>query len=155
MNSNSSLVNFLLNPIDVLVVLLVICGSNAPVLISQELPKQQESHPLPSDCDFARFKPLRGSFDPRPGDEVVKPSYSEDARNSGIEGIVTVKVLVGLDGKVLKACAQKGPSLLLKTSAEAALKSRFHPVLLNDRPQYVERTITFVFKLQKGSNDHQ
>jgi TonB family protein len=155
MNFRSVSVNFLLNLIKSLVVLLLLSDGYAPSLISQELPKQKEYHPLSADCDFSRFKPLRGSFDPHPGDQIVKPLYPEAARSSGIAGAVTVKVLVGLDGKVLKACAQKGPPPLLKASVEAALNCRFMPLLLNNKPRYVERTITFNYVLQKQSNDHQ
>ena len=58
-----------------------------------------------------------------------------------------MRVLIGLDGKVIKACALDGPALLKEASENAALKSRVKPYLLNGKPQYVERTITFRFVL--------
>jgi outer membrane biosynthesis protein TonB len=109
---------------------------------------QSNIGPAGDKCDFSEFNPLRGSFDPRPGDLVEKPAYPDSAKRSGIEGTINVRVLVGLDGKVLKACALEGPAILMEASEKAAMKSTFAPLLLNDKPRYFERTVVFRFVLQ-------
>jgi outer membrane biosynthesis protein TonB len=99
-------------------------------------------------CDFSEFKPLRGSFNPSPGDLVEKPIYPDAAKRSAIQGTINMRVLVGLDGKVLKACALEGPAILREASEKAAMKSTFAPLLLNGKPRYFERTVVFRFVLQ-------
>ena len=92
------------------------------------------SPPKTAPCDYSGFHPLRGSFDPRPGDEIAKPVYPEEARKQGIQGKVIVRVLVNQDGVVTRACVRKGHRLLREASIDAALRSRYLPVLINDRP---------------------
>lgn len=109
---------------------------------------QSKIGPAADKCDFSEFMPLRGSFDPSRGDLVEKPIYPESAKRSGIQGTINVRVLVGMDGKVLKACALEGPAILMEASEKAAMKSSFAPLLLNGKPRYFERTVVYRFVLQ-------
>jgi hypothetical protein len=102
-----------------------------------------------NNCDFSQFHPLRGSFDPKQSDQVAKPLYPKAAEISRIQGAVMVKLLVGPEGNVLKSCAIQGPTPLRIASEEAGLKCKFTPILLNEKPQYVERMITYNFVLAK------
>jgi protein TonB len=66
----------------------------------------------------------------------VEPRYPELAREAGVEGTVTVQILVGLDGRVIRAIiAPRGSILMLDEAAlEAARASVFTPALANGKP---------------------
>lgn len=133
------------------VLIIGLAGLSSACNQSQE--KAQEvvgQNGLNESCDFAQFKPLKGSFDahPNPNDRIGTPIYSDEARRAGVEGIVTMRVLVNAAGSVERVCVQTGDARLVKTSEEAVHKSTFAPVLLNDKPvPYVERTLSFNYVL--------
>jgi protein TonB len=83
--------------------------------------------------------------------EVVKrvePNYPVLAVRSGIEGTVTVKVLVSKAGKVRKAIVEAGTAEILNDAAvEAALKWIFTPALMNKGPVAVWVFIPFRFRI--------
>ena len=98
--------------------------------------------------------------DPQPGtvvytDElpqpvrVVKPVYPDLAHEAGVEGTVTIQMLVGLDGHVLRAIvAPRGSVPMLDEAAiAAALQSVFTPALVNGRPVKVWVTQDYRFTL--------
>ena len=68
----------------------------------------------------ARFKPA--------------PSYPPDARGLGIEGRVRLAVIVGLDGRVVRAAIVSGPMELQASALEAVRQWRYEPTLLNGKP---------------------
>ena len=60
--------------------------------------------------------------------ERVKAELTEEIRKSGVSGVVKVKVLVDIDGKVKKAIAKNDLGFGTKESAiSACLKMEFHP----------------------------
>lgn len=73
------------------------------------------------------------------------PPYPPEARFQGVRGHVTVKVLIGETGKVIRACAVEGPPLLRRVSELAALKSLFTPTLLSGQPVKVTGVITYSY----------
>ncbi len=98
--------------------------------------------------------------DPRPGEFVwtdempvlVKSRtavYPDLARQAGVEGTVTVQMLIGLDGRVEKALiAPRGSVPLLDEAAlEAARSSVFTPALANNRPVKVWVSQQYRFSL--------
>ncbi len=133
------------------------CGCNQSKTRSNQVQHGPEKSRVPvrqervsGSCDFGQFAPLRGDFDshPNPNDRIVTPIYPEEARHARIEGRVTVKVLVNGEGTVERVCVQSGDPKLAQASEEAAEKSKFVPLLLNERPiPYVERTILFNYVL--------
>ena len=64
------------------------------------------------------------------------PRYPDLAREAGVEGIVTVQILVGLDGRVVRAIiAPRGSVPMLDEAAlESARASVFTPALANGHP---------------------
>ena len=66
--------------------------------------------------------------------EEVAPVYPEAARRTGIEGVVYVRALVGVDGTVTEASVLKGPVELRDAAIQAVLKTRFTPAKQNDVP---------------------
>ena len=67
---------------------------------------------------------------------AVEPIYPEIAREAGVEGTVKVQILVGLDGRVIRAIiAPRGSVPMLDDAAlEAARASVFTPALANGKP---------------------
>jgi protein TonB len=67
---------------------------------------------------------------------AVEPRYPDLAREAGVEGTVKVQILVGLDGRVIRAIiAPHGSIPMLDEAAlEAARASVFTPALANGKP---------------------
>jgi len=80
---------------------------------------------------------------------AVKPSYPDIAREAGVEGTVRLKLLVGLDGHVMRAIVRSGGSvpMLDEAAIAAALASMFTPALANKRAVEVWVAQDYVFKL--------
>jgi len=78
---------------------------------------------------------------------LPKPIYPEFAKRAGVQGSVSVQVLVDLDGKVVSAKAVNGHPLLVLEAQRAALRARFSPTLLSDQPVKVSGVITYNFVL--------
>lgn len=76
----------------------------------------------------------------------VKPDYPDIARKAGIEGRVSVNVLVGKDGRVEKIGEISGAEVFHEAARAAALQWEFTPAIQNDRPVKVWVTIPFTFK---------
>lgn len=73
--------------------------------------------------------------------------YPEIAREAGMEGRVTVKVLVGPDGNVLKVGSVSGPDVFHDEVRDKAMNLQFTPGLQNGKPVKVWVTVPFNFKL--------
>lgn len=80
---------------------------------------------------------------------AVEPRYPDLAREAGVEGAVTVQMLVGLDGRVLRAIiAPRGSVPMLDSAAlEAARASVFTPALANGHPVKVWVMQQYRFRL--------
>jgi TonB family protein len=76
------------------------------------------------------------------------PAYPPAAKAAGVEGTVTVFVVLDESGKVLKAEAQDGPRMLRDAAVAAARQARFSPTLLSGHPMKVSGVITYNFLLQ-------
>lgn len=84
--------------------------------------------------------------------EVVrqaKPEYPELARKAGIEGRVTVKVLINTQGDVERVEVVKGHPMLDDAAVEAAKKWKFKPGKQRDRTVKVWMNIPIDFKLKR------
>ena len=78
---------------------------------------------------------------------LVTPAFPAEARGKQ-SGKVTVQVLIDENGKVLRACAVEGPSLLMKASESAAYRSKFTPTKLEGMPVKVNGVIIYNFVSQ-------
>jgi protein TonB len=74
--------------------------------------------------------------------------YPSVARDAGIEGKVTVKVLVGPDGSVIKIGSVSGPDVFADEVREKSMQLQFTPGLQNGKPVKVWVTVPFSFKLK-------
>ena len=77
----------------------------------------------------------------------AKPSYPEIARKAGIEGTVTVYVLVDKRGKVEALGQIHGNEVFHEAAKEAAWKWEFTPAIQNDKPVKVWVSLPFKFRL--------
>lgn len=85
------------------------------------------------------------------GQMLNKPNlpYPPLAKTTGIQGPVTVQVLIDETGKVISAHAISGHPMLRAAAEQAAYQARFSPTLLSNQPIKASGTITFNFQLQK------
>ncbi len=75
-------------------------------------------------------------------------NYPEVARQAGIEGRVTVKVLVNESGGVIKVGSVTGPDVFSDEVRDKAMNLQFTPGLQNGKPVKVWVTVPFNFKLK-------
>jgi protein TonB len=73
--------------------------------------------------------------------------YPPIAREAGIEGRVSVKVLVGADGSVIKVGSVSGPDVFHDEVRDKSMNLQFTPGLQNGKPVKVWVTVPFNFKL--------
>jgi protein TonB len=74
--------------------------------------------------------------------------YPDLAKESGIEGRVTVKVLVGETGSVIKVGSVSGDPVFSDEVREKSMDLQFTPGLQNGKPVKVWVSVPFVFKLK-------
>lgn len=80
---------------------------------------------------------------------VQPPVYPEMVREAGIDGTVTVQVLVGKDGKVRQAQAVDGPEPLRAAGLASARTAIFKPALQGTSPVEVWVMVPITFQLNK------
>jgi TonB family protein len=74
--------------------------------------------------------------------------YPPKALESGQEGSVYVRVLVGTDGKVIQVGSITGPEVFFDEVKDKAKDLEFTPGILNGKPVKVWVTVPFNFKLK-------
>ena len=78
----------------------------------------------------------------------VPPNYPEVARLAGIEGDVTLRILIGEDGTVRDLRPVLGPPVLARAAMRAVEQWRYAPALVDGHPVDVVTTVTFAFHLR-------
>ena len=76
----------------------------------------------------------------------IAPQYPAAAKAKGIEGIVNLSVVIGLDGKIAKAVVETGPGELIAATLDAISQWEYEPVLLNGRPVFVITKISINYR---------
>ena len=79
--------------------------------------------------------------------KAVEPAYPEIARQAGLEGLVTLKLLVGTDGRVHGVVVADGVPVLNDAAVQAAWRYLFKPALAGGRPVAVWVAVPFRFRL--------
>ena len=83
--------------------------------------------------------------------------YPEIAKSSGIEGKVTVKVLVGPDGSVVQVGGFSGPDVFRDEVSSKVMSLQFTPALQQGQPVRCWVSVPFSFtltgKFKKESGD--
>ncbi|HKR14729.1 MAG TPA: energy transducer TonB [Pyrinomonadaceae bacterium] len=78
---------------------------------------------------------------------LPKPNYPPIAKQMGIQGMVSVQVLIDETGKVISAKAVGGSPFLTAEAQKAAFQARFSPTILSDQAVRVSGVITYNFVL--------
>jgi outer membrane biosynthesis protein TonB len=98
----------------------------------------------------------KGTEPPRIWGEVLngralslpRPAFPLGARRNTfyMSGYVSVEVVIGEDGKVLRAAAMSGDKAFHEASRDAACKAKFSPTTVSGRPVEVRGTINYSFQ---------
>lgn len=81
-----------------------------------------------------------------------KPAYTKEARRIGVQGFVTLKVLLSANGKVSRVRVVKGLRAgLTENAIRAACKIEFKPAMKTGRPVAQWVTAEYVFRLADSS----
>lgn len=95
--------------------------------------------PAPDDFVPVEEEPVRIHIDP--------PVYPKVAQESGVEGTVMVRSLVGKDGRVKRCVIVDGNPLLNEAAIECAKTAVFRPALQDNRPVEVWVIIPVTFRM--------
>jgi TonB family protein len=76
----------------------------------------------------------------------VEPVYPVEARESKLEGIIALDIVVGQDGSVESMRPLNGPGVLARAAMDALRWWRFEPYRVNGEPMVVETTVAVEFK---------
>lgn len=79
--------------------------------------------------------------------KVVRPIYPDLAKQSRIEGRVSLKCVIGTDGTVKRAEPKEGPPMLIQAATDAVMQWKFKPLVVNGQPTEMETTISIDFQL--------
>lgn len=80
--------------------------------------------------------------------KVVKPEYTKEMADNHVEGVVKVKVLVDIDGKVKKAIVQNDIGFGTKESVyNACMELEFEPAKIDGTPCAVWILVPFTFRM--------
>jgi periplasmic protein TonB len=77
----------------------------------------------------------------------VKPEYPELARSAQVEGVVRLRALVGIDGRVRRVIVDRSVPLLDQAACDALKRWVFTPALDQGRPVAVWVAVPFRFSL--------
>jgi TonB family protein len=83
---------------------------------------------------------------------LPKPEYPAAAKEVGVSGVVSVKILIDEDGNVISAEAVAGHPLLRSAAVDAARQAQFAPTRLSGQPVKVSGIITYNFDLPPKDN---
>jgi TonB family protein len=76
----------------------------------------------------------------------VEPVYPAEARQSNLQGIIALDIVVGKDGSVVSMHALNGPDVLARAAMDALRWWKFAPYRINGESAVVETTVAVEFK---------
>jgi TonB family protein len=83
--------------------------------------------------------------------KIIRPTYPEEAKQARIEGTVSLKCLIGLDGSIERIDVEKGHELLAPAATRVVSQWKYEPLLLNGKAVQTETTVNIIFQLPKES----
>ncbi|HEY0544967.1 MAG TPA: TonB family protein [Pyrinomonadaceae bacterium] len=116
-------------------------SSSSGVVMESEPPAKPAPKPL--------LKPVSGGVLNGKALQLPSPEYPEIAKRGRIMGMVTVEVVIDVNGKVISAKATGGPATLQQAAMQAAMRARFSPTTLSGQPVKVAGVINYNFSLSK------
>jgi protein TonB len=79
----------------------------------------------------------------------IEPHYPDMARRSGLNGSVSLRVLISTDGSVRQVTVLEGPSVLAAAAREAVSQWRYRPYLVDGKPTEVETDMAIKFTIHR------
>jgi TonB family protein len=117
-----------------------------PAATSGPLVRSDDDLP-PPPLKKAPVRPVSGGVLNGRALSLPAPAYPETARRTQTTGVVTVEVVIDVNGRVISAKATAGPVMLREAAERAAMQARFTPALLSGQPVKMTGTINYNFKL--------
>jgi TonB family protein len=80
----------------------------------------------------------------------VPPAYPEHAKQNGLQGVVVLQAVIGINGSLLsiQPLSKSVDAELVQAAQDAVSQWRYEPVLLNGHPVEAVTTITVNFRLE-------
>lgn len=132
-------------------------SAGVPVTVTKQVVTAFPSRSLDSDDPAAQSTAATRSIVSRasagimPANVIFSPApeYPAAAAAARVQGEVTVRAVVGPDGKVIYTRAVSGPTLLREAAQEAVQRWRYRPLLYNGKPIAVTTVAIVDFKFAK------
>lgn len=123
--------------------------SNAPAITQPAAPPVAAAAPTPGPAAPAA-PAIRTGAAIQAGANCAKPDYPSASRRMEEEGTVTLKFLIGVDGRVLQADIEKssGFARLDEASRNALSKCQFRPGTVDGKPEQSWTTIQYRWRLE-------
>lgn len=103
--------------------------------------------PVPAPPPTTQPVPVGGRIKPPVKRRHVPPVYPAIAQQAGVEGMVIVEAIIGVDGRVKQARVLGSKPLLDEAALTAVRQWQFSPTTLNGMPVPVVMTVTVNFTL--------
>jgi TonB family protein len=133
------------------VVLVLVAGGSLPLFATADTPSQfkfQSRVVANAQYPFAlRLNNATGRMEAL---QQTVPQYPQEAANAGIEGDVTIAVVVGVDGRVLGARPVSGHPLLTPAAVAAVKQWIYRPMVRGSEAMEVQGLVTVPFRLAPG-----
>jgi periplasmic protein TonB len=120
-------------------------GGNGPAVVSRPV-QIEEPPPAPEPPKVPKV--ISKGVITGQATALPQPPYPAIARTAGIQGRVSVQVLIDEHGNVVSATAIDGHPMLKLAAQKAAMQAKFKPTLLSEQPVKVSGVITYDFKLR-------
>lgn len=85
---------------------------------------------------------------PEPLEDNVMPEFPEAARAEGKEGVVILKVVISIKGKVTKVDVMKGDEPFVAAAVAAVKTWRYKPAMVDGQPQSVFKIVKIPFRIK-------
>ena len=114
-------------------------------MVSLSVFGQQSKKPnVRISCSLLNAHPLK----------IIRPAYPALARQTHVEGRVSLNCFVGTDGLVKSIEVKKGHPLLIQAATDAVSHWTFKPVMLNGKAVEVETIVNIDFQLPRNQKDN-
>ena len=126
-------------------------STTAPVITTPVAPATSNvAHTTPSPSTAPPTPSVRTGAVIQPGASCAKPDYPSASRRLEEEGTVSLKFLIGVDGRVLQAEIEKtsGFPRLDEAARNALSKCQFRPGTIDGKPEQSWASIRYTWRLE-------
>jgi protein TonB len=124
---------------------------DAPEVVASLIPAPPAEEPGPAPAPPVRRGPIHlpeEAVPPEALDGNITPDYPAEARASGREGQVILKIVVGESGSVEKVELMRGEEPFASAALQAVRRWRYSPALVDGVPTAVYRIVKIPFRLR-------